>query len=188
MNCAIPLEDVVIAKVGHWTTHEKCQRKSDKTVTVFALDKRPNSVWAYCTFYFEFDSTVTRYDYIMSEMLWSITSVVWNKPRVHIFAFKRMGWQTGYSVRHLIHQELILCILANLFCLCFSKVWVHTINRNLLDRFPHRPKCLLVFVNPIGGKGNALSIFKKQVGKMWLLVVVPLFGLLSTLSDQYWLG
>ena len=74
MNCAIPLEDVVIAKVGHWTTHEKCQRKSDKTVTVFALDKRPNSVWAYCTFYFEFDSTVTRYDYIMIEILWSTTS------------------------------------------------------------------------------------------------------------------
>ena len=60
MNCGIPLEDIVIAKVGHWTSHEKCQRKSDKTVTVFALDKRPNSVWAYCTFYLEFDSTVTR--------------------------------------------------------------------------------------------------------------------------------
>ena len=61
MNCFIPLSDVVIAKVGHWTTNDKCQRKSDKTLTVFALDKRPNSVWAYCTFYFELDSTVTRW-------------------------------------------------------------------------------------------------------------------------------
>merc|ERR1719209_2857472 len=108
----IPLEDILTAKTGMWTTHDKCLAKTDKIFTIFTLEKKPNNVWWYCTIHFECDTTVQ------------------------------------------------------------SKVWAHTINRHIWLYLPKRPRCLLVFVNPICGKGNALLIYKKQIQPLLDLALI----------------
>ena len=47
MSCMIPLEDILTAKTGMWTTHDKCLAKTDKIFTIFTLEKKPNNVWWY---------------------------------------------------------------------------------------------------------------------------------------------
>ena len=112
MSCMIPLEDVITARTGMWTAHDKCIAKTDKIFTIFTLEKKPNNVWWYCTIHFECDTTVQ------------------------------------------------------------SKVWAHTINRHIWLFLPKRPRCLLVFVNPICGKGNALLMYKKQIQPLLDLALI----------------
>ena len=47
MSCMIPLEDIITARTGMWTAHDKCIAKTDKTFTIFTLEKKPNNVWWY---------------------------------------------------------------------------------------------------------------------------------------------
>ncbi|XP_064605566.1 ceramide kinase-like [Liolophura sinensis] len=43
-----------------------------------------------------------------------------------------------------------------------SKEWVDSIQNALSTKFPHRPKRLLAFINPISGKRNGVKIFEEK--------------------------
>ncbi|VDM97503.1 unnamed protein product [Thelazia callipaeda] len=77
-----------------------------------------------------------------------------------------------------------------------KKLWLDALNSALHD-LEQRPKTLLIFINPFGGKGNAKKIFSKQVTKILEMAGIHCdviltqranhaFDYLKELNSSYW--